>query len=118
MSNILSDIATMAKAGYGPAEVKEILTLAKGAPAAPAEKPAEIPEKDPAQPDPEKASEAAKIQEPKKEDPTADDKQKEIDELKEKIKKLESANASKNNAGSIDATKKEDHLLNLVRDFM
>lgn len=118
MSNILSDIATMAKAGYGPAEVKEILTLAKGAPAAPAETPAEITPKEEKQPDPEKASEAAKNQEPKKEDPAPDDKQKEIDELKEKIKKLEAANASKNNAGSIDANKKEDQLLNLVRDFM
>lgn len=114
MSNILSDIAAMAKAGYSPAELKEILTLAKGTPEASPEKPAEIPAKEQEQPEPEKAAEASKAPEPEKEEP--DEKQKKIDELEAKIKKLEESNASKNNAGSID--KKPDPLIDLVRSYM
>ena len=117
MSNILSDIAALAKAGYNPAEVKEILTLANGAPDAPADKPAETDSKENSQPEPEKASEAPKDQEAKKEEPVKDAKQQEIDDLKEKIRKLEEANASKNNAGSIDKDKK-DPLIDLVRSYM
>lgn len=123
MQNILTDIAAMAKAGYTPTEVKEILALAK-ADAADSEKPAETGAKTSPQPEPEKengktetgASEKTQDADDKKAD-AKDDKESEIEKLKAQIKKLEETNASKDVSGDISKNKNDD-LLNMVRSFM
>lgn len=119
MSNILTDIAVLAKAGYSPADVKEILTMQKAEPEKKPDEPAAIPAKEQRQPEQEKDKEPEKpdASKEKPEEPEKDAKQEEIDQLKEQIKKLEEANASKDVSGNKD-NKQMDNFIDLVKSYM
>lgn len=117
-SNILSDIAALARAGYKVSEVKELLQLSKQTEPE-AEIPAPIPEKDPAQPEPANASTEPKTKEAEKapEAPKQDEKDAEIKELQEQIKKLQEQNASRDNSG--DRSKDtEKEIADLISSYM
>lgn len=119
---IFGDIIALAKQGYKPADIKELLALSTED-AAPAEKPAETPAEESGQPEPEKAPEAAA---PKtvKEDNNNEDLQKQISDLKKQLEKtqedLEIAQKA-NRSGSEKASDQktaEDALADLVRSYM
>ena len=117
-TTILSDIAALARAGYKVSEVKELLQLSKQTEPEP-EKPATIPEKDPAQPDPANASTEPKTKEAEKapEAPKQDANEAKIAELQEQIKKLQEQNASRDNSG--DRSKDtEKQLADLFASYM
>ena len=117
-SNFLSDIAALAKAGYKPNDIKELLQLSKQTEPE-AEKPAPIPEKDPAQPDPANASTEPKPQEAEKapEEPKQDANEAKIAELQAQIKKLQEQNASRDNSG--DKSKDtEKQIADLISSYM
>ena len=111
-----SDIIALAKAGYKPGEIKELLALQTPDDAASddAQEPAEILPKEEVQPAPEKA-----------EEPTAaaDDRDEEIKALKDQITALRSdlKKAQNNNARTDLSGEKPDpqaQLNDLVRSFM
>lgn len=119
-TNILSDIAALARAGYKVSEIKELLTLSKQPEAEP-DKPDPTQAKEPVQPDPEKgkAPEPAKDKDkdkPADPKPADDARDAEIKELQEQIKKLQEQNASRDNSGSKPDTEKQ--LQELVASFM
>ena len=117
-SNFLSDIAALAKAGYKPNDIKELLQLSKQTEPE-AEKPAPTPEKDPAQPDPANAITEPKVKESEKapEAPVQDANEAKIAELEEQVKKLQEMNASRDNSGDkSDDTEKQ--IADLISSYM
>lgn len=118
-SNILSDIAALARAGYKVSEVKELLQLSKQTEPE-AEKPATIPEKDPAQPDPANANKEPKTKEVLKapEEPKQDENEAKIAELQEQIKKLQEQNASRDNSGDRSKETEEKQITDLISSYM
>ena len=76
----LDDIIALAKQGYKPGDIKELIELSKGEP--------------------------------------EDEKKKEIDELKEQIKKLQEENARKDNSDNDDLKSDDEKLVDLFRDFI
>lgn len=118
-TNILSDIAALARAGYKVSEVKELLQLSKQPEAAP-EAAAPNPEKDQAQPEPQNDDkpDAKKTEKkPAEPEPKANDANEEkIKALQEQIKKLQEQNASRDNSGTKPDTEKQ--LQDLVASFM
>lgn len=118
---IFGDIIALAKQGYKPADIKELLALSTEATAT-AEKPAEIPAEESGQPEPEKAP-AAAAPETVKED-TNEDLQKQISDLKKQLEKTQAdleiaqkANRSGPEKAS-DQKTAEDALADLVRSYM
>lgn len=118
-TNILSDIAALARAGYKVSEVKELLQLSKQPEAAP-EAAVPNPEKDQAQPEPQNDDkpDAKKAEKkPAEPEPKANDANEEkIKALQEQIKKLQEQNASRDNSGTKPDTEKQ--LQDLVASFM
>lgn len=117
-TNILSDIAALARAGYKVSEVKELLQLSKQTEPE-AEKPAPTPEKDPAQPEPANANTEPKPKEAEKapEEPKQDANEAKIADLEEQIKKLQEMNASRDNSG--DRSKDtEKQIADLISSYM
>ena len=88
----LDDIIALAKQGYKPGDVKELIELSEGEP-----------EDEP---------------EDEQEDELEDEKQKEIDELKEQIKKLQEENARRDNSDNEDLKSDDEKLVDLFRDFI
>lgn len=120
------DIIDLAKAGYKPADVKELLQLANAQPEA-AEKDPEILQKDAAQPEDQKAEAAeSKVQVEQKEDDTLKNLQNQIAEMQKKadekdalIKQIQKDNSSKNIQNTTKAEKTNDEIVTeLVRAFM
>ncbi len=118
---IFGDIIALAKQGYKPADIKELLALSTED-AAPAQKPAETPAEESGQPEPEKAP-AAAAPETVKED-TNEDLQKQISDLKKQLEKTQAdleiaqkANRSGPDKASDNKTS-EDALADLVRSYM
>lgn len=118
---IFGDIIALAKQGYKPADIKELLALSTED-AAPAQKPAETPAEESGQPEPEKAP-AAAAPETVKED-TNEDLQKQISDLKKQLEKTQAdleiaqkANRSGPEKAS-DQKTAEDALADLVRSYM
>lgn len=118
---IFGDIIALAKQGYKPADIKELLALSTED-AAPAQKPAETPAEESGHPEPEKASDAA-APETVKEDNT-EDLQKQISDLKKQLEKTQAdleiaqkANRSGPDKAS-DQKTAEDALADLVRSYM
>ena len=72
----LEDIIALAKQGYKPNDIKELIELSK------------------------------------------DEKQKEIDELRNQIKKLQEENARKDNSDNDDLKSDDEKLVDLFRDFI
>lgn len=115
------DIVELAKAGYKPGDVKEIIEAAskldKTEDVKSVEETAEITPKEDVQPEPEKAekSEAA----PGK-DATSNDEienlQKQVKELTEKLKKMQETNTKKDLQGNVQTT--EEKLNDIARSFM
>lgn len=117
-SNFISDIAALARAGYKASDIKELLQLSKSTEPE-AEEPASIPEKDPAQPDPANASTATKTKEAEEEPEESkneDANEAKIKELEEQIKKLQNANASRDNSG--DRSNNEKEIADIFASFM
>ena len=96
----LDDIIALAKQGYKPSDVKELIELSKDEP----------------EYEPEDEQEDELEDEP--EDELEDEKQKEIDELKEQIKKLQEKNARKDNSDNGDLKSDDEKLVDLFRDFI
>lgn len=118
---IFGDIIALAKQGYKPADIKELLALSTED-AAPAQKPAETPAEESGHPEPEKAPDAA-APETVKED-TNEDLQKQISDLKKQLEKTQAdleiaqkANRSGPEKAS-DTKTPEDALADLVRSYM
>lgn len=112
---ILTDIIALAKAGYSPKDIKDLIALAEPAPQAPEATDPEPEEK----PEPETPT----IPEPTKEIPAIDDKsnvidyQEKVKELETKIAEMQKENVSKDISGN--ETKSDDDLIaELVRKYM
>ena len=114
----LDQIMTLAKAGYKAGEIAKLLTDPSINEESGAETPAEIPEKDQAQPEPEKA-----IEQPEsREGETVENKQ--ITELQDQIKALQSKldqaqknNVSRDNSG-VKPADPQDTLNEIMKRFM
>ena len=113
MGNIFSDLAECAKAGYTPAQVKEIIQLSQGI-AKDAKEPDTNQAKEPAQPDPEKAEEEPSKPEVNPDD-AADDRETKIKKLEEQVKNLQKMNASKDLSAE---NKPDDGFGDFVRSYM
>lgn len=113
---ILTDIIALAKAGYSPKDIKDLIALAEPTPQAPE---AQDPELEEGKPEPETPS----IEEPTKEIPAIDEKsnvinyEEKVKELEAKIAEMQKENVSKDISGS--ETKSDDELLaEIVRKYM
>ena len=112
---ILTDIIALAKAGYSPKDIKDLIALAEPTPQAP-EAPDPEPEK---KPEPETPS----IEEPTKEIPAIDEKsnvidyQEKVKELEAKIAEMQKENVSKDISGN-ETKSDDDFLADLVRKYM
>ena len=100
----LDDIIALAKQGYKPSDVKELIELSK-----------DEPEDEPVD---ELEDETEDEPEDELEDEPEDEKQKEIDELKEQIKKLQEENARKDNSNNNYLKSDDEKLVDLFRDFI
>lgn len=108
-----SDIIALAKAGYKPSEVKELMAMTDNQPDG-AEEPAEIPEKAPVQPEQEKASEKP-AEDPVKPDNIAE-MQKQIDNLKKQLLEAQKKNTKSDISGGVPDPGKT--LEDIARRFM
>ena len=114
---ILTDIIALAKAGYSPKDIKDLIALAEPTPQAP-----EAPDPEP-EPEKKPEPETPSIEEPTKEIPAIDEKsnvidyQEKVKELEAKIAEMQKENVSKDISGN--ETKSDDDLLaDLVRKYM
>lgn len=114
---ILTDIIALAKAGYSPKDIKDLIALSEPTPQAP-----ETPDPEP---EPEKKPEpdAPSIEDPTKEIPAIDEKsnvinyEEKVKELEAKIAEMQKENVSKDISGH--ETKSDDDMLaDLVRKYM
>ena len=117
---IFGDLVALAKAGYTPAQVKELLAMTKEDAAA-SEKPAETVAEESAQPEPEKAEPAAAPTESKED--SNKDLQAQIADLKKQLEKSQAdlAIAQKANVNGGEPKKApttEEHLADLFRSYM
>lgn len=112
----IKDIVEFAKAGWKPAEVKEILEAASRQEVKPEEEPAAADPKEDTQPEQEK-----------QEEPKADDasKDKEIEQLKlkleeasKKLSTVQETNTKKNLQSTVPEKSEEDKLNDIARSFM
>lgn len=112
----LNDIIALAKQGYKPADVKELIELSKTAEASEEdqEQPKEIPEQ------PEEVKEAPKEEEKKDGADEADkivDYKKKAEELEKKISELQKAN-TKQNADKSDHKSDAELFADVMKSFM
>jgi len=112
---ILTDIIALAKAGYSPKDIKDLIALSEPTPQAP-----ETPDPEPEE---KQEPETPSIEEPTKEIPAIDEKsnvidyQEKVKELEAKIAEMQKENVSKDISGN--ETKSDDDLLaDLVRKYM
>lgn len=111
---ILTDIIALAKAGYSPKDIKDLIALAEPTPPAP----------EATDPEPEEKQEpdTPSAPEPAKENPVIDDKsnvidyQEKVKELEAKIAEMQKENVSKDLSGN--ETKSDDLIAELVRKYM
>ena len=112
----LSDIIALAKAGYKPNDIKELIELGKEAQTSGVEKPAEAEPKEAAQPDPEKT-----VEKPAPAVTGETDKIKELEaQLAQVRKDLETAQKSNTMHNNISASGPDPQqtINDLVRNFM
>ena len=118
--SIFGDIVALAKAGFTPAEVKELMAMDKQNPEP--EKQAENSEKDPKQPEPAKAPEKAPGE---KADPEQEDKKpaddiaamkKTIEDLQKQLQAAQKNNTQKDNSKDLPDPAKT--IEDVVRSFM
>lgn len=111
------DLIALAKAGYKPSEIKELLSL--DAESAGVEKPAETVPKEETQPEPEKTEEKPAEPEAEKPEDINNDMhelQAEIDRLREQLAKAQKQNTSTDTSGNLKDPQEE--LNEIVRRFM
>lgn len=116
---ILTDIIALAKAGYSPKDIKDLIALAEPTPQAPG-----APDPEP-EPEPEKKPEpeTPSIEDPTKEIPAIDEKsnvidyQEKVKELEAKIAEMQKENISKDISG-YETKSDDDMLADLVRKYM
>ena len=113
----LNDIIALAKQGYKPSDVKELIELSQTAEASQAdqEQPKEIPEQ------PEEAKEAPKEEEKKVDADEADkivDYKKKVEELEKKLSDLQKANTKQNADKSENKKSDADLFADVVKSFM
>lgn len=114
---ILTDIIALAKAGYSPKDIKDLIALPEPTPQAPG---ATDPEPEPKpEPDPENPS----LEDPPKEISPIDEKsnvinyEEKVKELEAKIAEMQKENISKDISGN-ETKSDEDFLADLVRKYM
>lgn len=114
---LFGDIVALAKAGFTPAAVKELMAMDKQQ--TPAEEPAEILPKEGVQPEEEKAPEEPEKEEAKPElkDNKTEELQKQIDDLKKQLKEAQKNNTKKNLSNEVPASK-TNTIDEIVRSFM
>ena len=117
---ILTDIIALAKAGYSPKDIKDLIALAEPTPQAPE---AQDPEAQDPEPEKKPEPETPFIEEPTKEIPAIDEKsnvikyEEKVKELEAKIAEMQKENVSKDISGN--ETKSDDDLLaEIVRKYM
>lgn len=119
------DIIDLAKAGYKPADVKELLQLANEQKPVSEEVPVTVP-KEETQPEAKKEPEAvSETQTEKQEDDTLKNLQHQVEDLKKQsdekdklIKQIQKENASRNTKTETQPKSEEDTLADIVRNFM
>ena len=112
--SVFGDLVALAKAGYTPAQVKEILALqSSDAPAA--ETPAETEPKESPQPEQEKAEPEKKAEAGEDMQATVADLQQKLAAAEEKLKALQQQNSTKDNSTQKPAG---DPIEDIVRGFM
>ena len=116
----IADIVALAKAGYKPSDVKDLITLASSKEETPKEEDNEDqPEKTEQHEDgKERPADAPKKEADTSEEPEAiNEYKKKIEELEKKVQDLQSENVHKNNSN--ENVKSEIDILNdITRDFM
>lgn len=117
---LLSEIATLAKAGYSVAEVKELLSLAQTEPTPkpeaelpPEKEPEKKPEREPAQGQDPKPSED---QSPEQSPEQSQDLLQKIADLEKQLKEAQAANINQN--ANINKKTEQEQLEELARSFM
>jgi len=116
---ILTDIIALAKAGYSPKDIKDLIALAEPTPQAPG---AQDPEPEP-EPEKKPEPETPSIEDPTKEIPAIDEKsnvinyEEKVKELEAKIAELQKENTSKDISGN-ETKSDDDFLADLVRKYM
>ena len=110
----IKDIVEFAKAGWKPADVKEIIEAASRQEVKPEEEPAEIIPKEEVQPDQEKP------EEPKAYDVSKDKEieqlKKQLEEASKKLSTVQEENTKKNLQGTVPSS--EERLNDIARTFM
>lgn len=119
------DIIDLAKAGYKPADVKELLQLANEQKPVSEEMPVTVP-KEETQPEAKKEPEAvSETQTDKQEDENLKNLQNQVEDLKRQsnekdklIKQIQKENSSRNTKEETTQKSEEDTLADIVRNFM
>ena len=112
--SVFGDLVALAKAGYTPAQVKEILAL-QAPDAQAAEKPAETEPKESPQPEQEKAESEKKAEAGEDMQATNADLRQKLAAAEEKIRNLQQQNSTKDNSTQKPNTNPLD---DMVRRFM
>ena len=114
---LFGDIVALARAGFTPATVKELMAMDKQQTSA--EEPAEILPKEEEQPEEVKAPEESEKKEaaPELKDNTTEELQKQIDDLKKQLKEAQKNNTKKNLSNEVSASK-TNTIDEIVRSFM
>lgn len=113
---ILTDIIALAKAGYSPKDIKDLIALSEPTPQAPEAQ-------DPEPKEEKQEPEAPSIEEEAKEIPAIDEKsnvinyEEKVKELEAKIAEMQKENVSKDISGS-ETKSDDDFLADLVRKYM
>ncbi len=112
----LSDIIALAKAGYKPKDIKELIELGKEAQTTGAEEPAETDPKEDPQPEPEKAP-----AEPASADPGAikiKELEAQLAQVRQDLAKAQRNNTSRDNSGAAGPEDPQAVLNDIARKFM
>lgn len=113
----LSDIITLAKQGYKPADIKELIELGKESQTSGVERPAETEPKEASQPEPEKTDEKPAATETGK-----TEKIKELEaqlaQVRKDLEKAQNQNAAHDNSSAAGSASPQERLNEIVRRFM
>ena len=110
----LKDLLTFVKAGYKPADVKELLAMVKDDPQ-PEESP-EIQQKDAAQPDAKKDDDKGESSDTRTDDHIAE-MQRQIDDLKKQLQEAQNKNQNQDLSGGSQPDNQQT-INDMVRSFM
>lgn len=115
----LEDIVALAKQGYKPNDIKELIALSKEAEQEPQQEPKE--EKPTPSKEPEKEPEQEPLKEPEKEpeeDPKIIEYKKKLEEMEKKLSDLQAANSHKDMSGKENTKSDSEVFAEAMRNFM